>query len=86
VEPVARETLEKNHLYGFKFEQIELGQIPPRITGVKVYDVKTRNEIMMDIDFKVGARNAITESFVGRKDHQTVCTYTLFTFLVRRRH
>jgi len=34
-----------------RFERVVLGQIPPRITGIKVYDKNvSRNEIIMDLD------------------------------------
>ena len=37
VEPTARETLAKYKLYGFKFEQINFGRVPPRsVSGVEL--------------------------------------------------
>lgn len=54
VEPAVKSALEGFKLKGFKFERdrVYLGQIPPRVTGVKVYDAKvtSRNEIIMDLD------------------------------------
>ena len=36
---------------GFKFEKVVLGRVPPRITGVKVYEKNiARDEIIMDLD------------------------------------
>ena len=36
---------------GFKFEKVDLGSIPPRITGIKVYDKNvSSSEIVMDLD------------------------------------
>jgi Ca2+-dependent lipid-binding protein len=43
--------LEGYGLGNFKFDKVVLGQIPPRITGIKVYDKNTsRKEIIMDLD------------------------------------
>ena len=52
VEPLVKTTLDSYGLGGFKFEKFVLGRIPPRITGVKVYDknVTSRDEIIMDLD------------------------------------
>ncbi|XP_077294102.1 extended synaptotagmin-like protein 2 isoform X2 [Arctopsyche grandis] len=51
IEPNVAESLANYKLYGFKFERVILGSIPPRIGGVKVYDKNlSRNEIIMDID------------------------------------
>ena len=37
-------------LAGFKFEKVVLGQIPPRVTGIKVYDKNVgRDEIILDL-------------------------------------
>ena len=40
VEPAARDALEAYNLRGFRFRQIELGRIPPRISGIKVKKIK----------------------------------------------
>merc|ERR1719376_130753 len=51
VEPAVRTALEDYNLKGFKFEKVSLGQVPPRVTGIKVYDKNTdRNEIIIDTD------------------------------------
>ena len=51
VEPAVKSALEGYGLSGFRFERVVLGQIPPRITGIKVYDKNvSRKEIIMDAD------------------------------------
>ena len=46
--PKVQEILE--HV-GIKCDRIALGRVPPRITGIKMYDKNTdRNEIIMDVD------------------------------------
>ena len=36
---------------GIDCERVALGRVPPRITGIKMYDKNTdRNEIIMDVD------------------------------------
>merc|ERR1719244_2431941 len=53
VEPLVKNVLNDYKIKGFKFERenVHLGQVPPRITGIKVYDEETnRNEIVMDMD------------------------------------
>ena len=51
VEPAVKSALEGYGLSGFRFERVVLGQIPPRITGIKVYDKNvSRREIIMDAD------------------------------------
>ena len=54
VEPLARVTLESYKLWGFRFQQIHFGRVPPRITGVKVFDTSssTKNEVILDVDFE----------------------------------
>ena len=50
VEPAVKSALDGYGLNGFKFEKVVLGQIPPRVTGIKVYDKNVgRNEIIMDL-------------------------------------
>lgn len=50
VEPAVKSALDGYGLAGFKFEKVVLGQIPPRVTGIKVYDKNVgRNEIIMDL-------------------------------------
>lgn len=51
IEPSMRTALEEYKLSGFKFEKIILGDTPPRLSGVKVYDDTSRHEIIMDMDF-----------------------------------
>lgn len=51
IEPSVAQALSAYKLSGFKFDRIILGNIPPRIGGIKVYDKNTtRNEIIMDMD------------------------------------
>lgn len=53
IEPLVDETLKGYSLNPFKFnrDRVFLGQVPPRITGIKVYDQNTsRKEIIMDMD------------------------------------
>ena len=51
IEPSVKEALEGYGLGNFRFEKVVLGQVPPRITGIKVYDKNTsRKEIIMDLD------------------------------------
>ena len=50
VEPAVKAALDNYGLTGFKFEKVVLGQIPPRVTGIKVYDKNVgRNEIILDL-------------------------------------
>jgi len=53
VEPAVEKALKGYKLSPFKFERerVFLGQVPPRITGIKVYDTNvSRKEIIMDMD------------------------------------
>ena len=51
VEPLVKNALDGYKLTGFKFEKVVLGRIPPRITGIKVYEKNiSRDEIIMDLD------------------------------------
>ena len=51
VEPAIKNALEEKGISGFRFEKVVLGRIPPRITGIKVYDKNTaRDEIILDLD------------------------------------
>jgi len=53
VEPTVESALKPYKLSPFRFEKdrVFLGQVPPRITGIKVYDDQTsRKEIIMDVD------------------------------------
>jgi len=50
IEPAVKTALEGYGLAGFKFEKVVLGQIPPRVTGIKVYDKNVgRDEIILDL-------------------------------------
>ena len=50
VEPAVKAALDGYGLAGFKFEKVVLGQIPPRVTGIKVYDKNVgRDEIILDL-------------------------------------
>ena len=54
VEPKLKSKLDKKKLSNFRFENIDLGNIPPRVTGIKVHDKNvSRNEIVIDLDFDV---------------------------------
>lgn len=51
IEPKVAEALSEYKLNGFKFDRMNLGTIPPRLGGVKVYDKNiSRNEIILDAD------------------------------------
>ncbi|PNF25333.1 hypothetical protein B7P43_G10919 [Cryptotermes secundus] len=51
IEPNVRTSLEAYKLNGFRFERMNLGSIPLRIGGIKVYDRNVlRSEIIMDMD------------------------------------
>ncbi|XP_059474297.1 extended synaptotagmin-2 [Neocloeon triangulifer] len=68
IEPVLQEALLPYKLGDFKFERIVLGNIPPRIGGIKVYDQNvSRSEIIMDIDLFYGGDCDITFSAKGIK-------------------
>lgn len=50
IEPSVRSSLPA-YLHSFKFEKIDLGDVPPRIGGVKVYKENvSRNEVIMDLE------------------------------------
>ena len=54
VEPKLKSKLDKKGLSGFRFENIDLGNIPPRVTGIKVNDKNvSQNEIVIDLDLDV---------------------------------
>ena len=53
VEPAVESALKAYKLNPFKFDRdrVFLGQVPPRITGIKVYDTNvSRKEIILDVD------------------------------------
>ncbi|XP_043243455.1 extended synaptotagmin-2-like isoform X4 [Amphibalanus amphitrite] len=68
-------TMSGYKLYNFKFEKIYLGDIPPRVGGVKVYsDNVQRSEIIMDLEIFYAGDSRIECSFsrmtAGIKDFQ----------------
>lgn len=66
VEPEIQKSLEQYGMTGFTFERVTLGQIPPRITGIKVYDKKSiRNQIAIDVDLLYTSDCDITISLKG---------------------
>ncbi|CAB3376533.1 Hypothetical predicted protein [Cloeon dipterum] len=68
IEPVLKESLLPYKLGDFKFERIVLGNIPPRIGGIKVYDQNvSRTEVIMDVDLFYGGDCDITFSAKGVK-------------------
>ena len=51
VEPKLQAKFESMGISGFKFEKVDLGSIPPRISGIKVYDKNvSSSEIVLDLD------------------------------------
>ncbi|XP_042885002.1 extended synaptotagmin-2-like isoform X2 [Penaeus japonicus] len=52
IEPVLRSALEEYRLTSFSFDEVDLGQIPPRLNGIKVYDEPSLREIVVDVDFE----------------------------------
>ena len=66
LEPEVKKSLEKYGLGGFKFERVALGQMPPRITGIKVYDKNSKqNQIIMDLDLTFASDCDIEFSIKG---------------------
>ena len=54
VEPKLKSKLDKKKLSGFRFENIDLGSVPPRVTGIKVHDKNvSQNEIVIDLDLDI---------------------------------
>ena len=77
VEPAVKAALDGYGFGNFKFEKVVLGQIPPRITGIKVYDKNTnRNEIIMDLDLVFASDCDIKFSVKGDL-YFVMCTVTL---------
>ena len=51
MEPRLRANFESKGFTSFKFEKVDLGNIPPRVTGIKVYEKNvSRSEIILDVD------------------------------------
>lgn len=68
IEPKVAVALAEYKLSGFKFDRIQLGTIPPRIGGVKVYDKNTsRNEIILDADLFYASDCDINFQLAGMK-------------------
>ena len=62
LEPLIQKSLEEFSLKDFKFDHVLLGNIPPRIGGIKCYEktYTSRDEIILD--FEVTLVNLIIES------------------------
>jgi len=68
VEPLIIKSLENLALKDFKFNHVLLGNIPPRIGGIKCYDRSTaRNEIIMDLEVTWAGDCDIQVSIKGMK-------------------
>ncbi|CAG5134280.1 unnamed protein product, partial [Candidula unifasciata] len=64
VEPTVRASLPAT-LQSFKFSKIDLGDIPPRVGGVKVYSKLRRDEIYMDLELNYSSDSRIEVSVKG---------------------
>ncbi|BFZ06345.1 hypothetical protein BsWGS_09385 [Bradybaena similaris] len=64
VEPTVKASLPAS-LQSFKFTQIDLGDIPPRVGGVKVYSKLRRDEIYMDLELNYSSDSKIEVSVKG---------------------
>ena len=54
LEPKLKSKLDKKGLTKFRFENIDLGSVPPRVTGIKVHDKNvSQNEIVIDLDLDI---------------------------------
>jgi len=68
IEPLIKKSLESLTLKDFKFNHVLLGNIPPRIGGIKCYDKMTaRNEIIMDLEVTWAGDCEIEVSIKGIK-------------------
>ncbi|KAF4522064.1 hypothetical protein B566_EDAN004046, partial [Ephemera danica] len=68
MEPKLQASLEPYMMGDIKCESIILGNIPPRIGGIKVYDGKvSRSEIMMDLDVYYAGNSEMTFNVKGMK-------------------
>lgn len=72
VQEILRTTVEESirtampaSLKSFKFSKIDMGDIPPRIGGVKVYSQLRRDEIYMDLELNYASDAEITVSIKG---------------------
>ena len=53
LEPLIQKSLEEFSLKDFKFDHVLLGNIPPKIGGIKCYGKSTsRNEIILDLEVR----------------------------------
>ena len=51
LEPLIQKSLERFSMKDFKFDHVLLGNIPPKIGGIKCYGKTTsRNEIILDME------------------------------------
>ncbi|XP_055860420.1 extended synaptotagmin-2-like isoform X3 [Biomphalaria glabrata] len=64
VEPAIRSSLPAA-FQSFKFSKIDLGDIPPRVGGVKVYSQVKRDEIYMDLEVNYSSDSNIAVSVKG---------------------
>ncbi|XP_059178105.1 extended synaptotagmin-2-like isoform X3 [Physella acuta] len=72
VEKILRENVEQSiraslpaAMQSFKFSKIDLGDIPPRIGGLKVYSQLRRDEIYMDLELNYSSDSNIAVSVKG---------------------
>ncbi|KAK9887366.1 hypothetical protein WA026_022034 [Henosepilachna vigintioctopunctata] len=54
LQPELEQQLRQYMLNGFQFETVKLGSIPPKITGIKVYQKTSEDEIIMDVHLLYG--------------------------------
>eukprot|EP00092_Neocalanus_flemingeri_P000407 GFUD01000433.1.p1 GENE.GFUD01000433.1~~GFUD01000433.1.p1 ORF type:complete len:792 (+),score=178.56 GFUD01000433.1:116-2491(+) len=68
VEPLIKKSLESYSLNDFNINHVLLGNIPPRIGGIKCYDKNTaRNEIILDLDLTWAGDSDIQVSIKGMR-------------------
>ena len=62
VEPLIQKSLESFSLQDFKFDQVLLGSVPPRIGGIKCYDKNytSRNEIILDLEVSLACPRPVS--------------------------
>ena len=67
LEPLIQKSLEEFSLKDFKFDHVLLGNIPPRIGGIKCYEKSytSRDEIILDLEVTlfIGIIESITVTF-----------------------
>ena len=84
VEPAVESALKGFKLSPFKFERdrVFLGQVPPRITGMKVYDTNvSRKEIIMDVDIVFASDLEVVFKIKGKLIVSTIHNSNLYTLL-----